>query len=161
MKKIVLVTLTILLNLMLKSQIPIKISPDLELIKISDNAYMHVSYSSLPDYGRISANGLVYINNKQAFLFDTPWNDSLTCKLINYLKYNMKLQILGFIPNHWHEDCIGGLNYIKSQKIKSYANELTIEIARNKGLPFPDQGFKDSLKLKLGEKNIFCYFLQV
>lgn len=158
MKQITLITLTFLLNLSVKSQIAIKISPDLELVKISDNAYMHVSYSSLPEFGRASANGLVYINNKQAFIFDTPWNDSLTCELINYLKDKMKLQIVGFIPNHWHEDCMGGLNYVKSQKIRSYANVLTIEIAKNKGLPVPDQGFKDSLKLNLGEKYIFCYF---
>jgi metallo-beta-lactamase class B len=70
----------------------------------------------------------------------------------------MKLQIAGFVPNHWHEDCIGGLNYLKSQKINSYANQLTIDIAKNKGLPVPDQGFKDSLRLSLGDKFIYCYF---
>jgi len=33
----------------------IHISPDLELIKLSENAYVHVSYSTLPEYGRISS----------------------------------------------------------------------------------------------------------
>lgn len=147
------------LQLSASSQQSIKISPDLELIEISKNTYLHVSYTTLPEYGRVNANGLIFINDRQAFLFDTPWSDSQTRELIDFLKKNMKLQIVGFVPNHWHEDCMGGLGYLKSQKIKSYANQLTIDIAKSKNLPVPDQGFTDSLKLNLGNKDIHCYFL--
>jgi metallo-beta-lactamase class B len=136
----------------------IKISPDLELIKISENAYVHVSYNTLPEYGRIPANGLIFINKKNALLFDTPWTDSLTMILLSYLKDHLGLNVTGFVPNHWHADCIGGLGYLKSQKIKSYANHQTIEIAKTKNLPIPDQGFKDSLTLRLGDKSIYCFY---
>jgi metallo-beta-lactamase class B len=158
MKKSVLLALALIPQLYCNSQEPVKVCPDLKLIKISENAFMHVSYATLPDYGRISANGLIFINNKYAFLFDTPWTDSLTCALISYLRNQMGLQISGFIPNHWHEDCMGGLNYIKSQKIRSYANQLTIDIAKSKGLPVPDQGFSDSLRISLGDKSVYCYY---
>ena len=40
----------------------IKIADDLELIKISDNAYIHVSYTNSPKWGRIGANGLLLID---------------------------------------------------------------------------------------------------
>jgi metallo-beta-lactamase class B len=136
----------------------IQISPDLELIKLSENAYVHVSYSTLPEYGRISENGLIFVNKKSAFLFDTPWTDSLTMILVSYIKDHLGLKIIGFVPNHWHVDCMGGLGYLQSQKIKSYANQLTIEIAKTKKLPIPDQGFKDSMRLSLGDKSIYCYF---
>ncbi len=159
MKKTTFLILLGFIQLVANSQELIRISPDLELLKISENAYVHISYSTLSNYGRVSANGLIFINNKSAFLFDTPWTDSLTCVLISYLKDHMKLQITGFVPNHWHEDCMGGLNYLKSQKIKSFANQSTIEIAKKTGLPVPDQGFKDSLRLSLGDKFIYCYFL--
>jgi len=76
-----------------KSQDLIKISPDLELIKISQRAYVHVSYNTLPGYGRISANGLICTNGNDAFLFDTPWTDSLTCVLVSCLKDHLKIQI--------------------------------------------------------------------
>jgi metallo-beta-lactamase class B len=140
------------------SQDLIRITDDLELIRISDNAYIHVSWSDLPDYGRVGANGLVFISGGRAFLFDTPWNDSLTCILVSYLEGQMHLKIEGFIPNHWHEDCMGGLGCIKSHSIKSYANQLTVDIARSKGLPVPDEGFTDSLTLRLGDKMIYCWF---
>ena len=70
----------------------------------------------------------------------------------------MGLEIAGFVPNHWHEDCMGGLKCLQNKKINSWANQITIDIAREKGLPVPDHGFTDSLNLSLGDKKIFCYF---
>jgi metallo-beta-lactamase class B len=140
------------------SQDTVKISPDLEMIRISQNAYIHISYSNLPGYGRVPANGLVYTDKHSAFLFDTPWNESLTVELVTYMEERMGLKLKGFVPNHWHEDCMGGLGYLKSRNIRSYANELTFTIAGEKGLPVPDRGFRDSLTLEIGGKYIHCYF---
>ena len=113
----------------------------------------------LPSYGRVASNGLLFVNGKEAFLFDTPMTDSLTMDLVSFLRDKMKLKITGFIPNHWHADCMGGLGYLQGQKIESYANEMTIDIARSKNLPVPEHGFKDSLELHLGNKLIECYYL--
>jgi len=135
------------------------ISKDLELIKISGNAYIHISYCDVPGYGRVAANGLIFINKHNAFLFDTPWTDSLTEALVTYMKDRMGIEISGFIPNHWHADCMGGLGYLQSHNIPSYANQKTIDIARSKNLPFPVHGFKDSIRLYLDDKVINCYFL--
>ncbi len=140
------------------SQDTVKISPELEMIQISQNAYIHVSYINLPGYGRVPANGLVYADKHRAFLFDTPWNESLTEELVIYIEESMGLKLKGFVPNHWHEDCMGGLGYLKSRKIKSFANERTVAIAREKGLPVPDRGFRDSLVLKIGKMAIHCYY---
>jgi metallo-beta-lactamase class B len=139
----------------------IKITDDLESIQIYDNAYIYVSYTISPKWGRVGANGLLLIDKKQAFLFDTPWTDKQTENLITWIKDTMSVEIVGFIPNHWHEDCMGGLGYIHKQGIKSYANHQTIDIAKIKDLPVPEYGFKDSLELKLGEKLIDCYYLGV
>ena len=136
----------------------IRISPDLELVKLTDNAYMHVSYADLPGYGRSSANGLVFINGQEAFLFDTPWNDSLTKELVIYIQDKMGIRIRGFVPNHWHEDCMGGLNYLTNIGIPSWANEKTNEIAKQRKLTVPEQGFKDSIVLHLDNKIISCYY---
>jgi metallo-beta-lactamase class B len=136
----------------------IRISENLELVKISPNAYVHVSYSDLPSLGRVASNGLLFTNGPKAFLFDTPMTDSLTRELVSYIRHSMNLEIAGFIPNHWHADCIGGLGYLKSQKIESWANQMTIDIARKKNLPIPDHGFKDSIELHLGNKPVICYY---
>lgn len=134
------------------------ISNDIELIRLSKNVYLHVSYSDLPTYGRVSSNGLIYCNGDEAFLFDTPMTDSLTKDLVAWINDSLKMKIVGFVPNHWHSDCMGGLEFLKKKKIRSYANQMTIDIARSKNLPVPEQGFKDSLQLQLGDKVIQCYY---
>jgi metallo-beta-lactamase class B len=136
----------------------IKVSKDLELVSLTENSYLHISYANIPEYGRVAANGLIFINKKKAFLFDTPWTDSLTMTLVTYLKQKMGLKVIGFVPNHWHEDCLGGLGYIKSKEIASYANQRTIDIAREKSLPVADHGFIDSIRLNFEGKLIKCYY---
>jgi metallo-beta-lactamase class B len=136
----------------------IKISKDIELIQLTENAYVHVTYSEMPGFGRFASNGLIFSSNGKAFLFDTPVNDSLTKELVTYISGSLKLEIVGFVPNHWHIDCMGGLGYIHSIGIPSYANQKTIDIAKTKNLPIPTNGFKDSLILMLGDKEIKCYY---
>ena len=162
MKTLLLAFLSIFIQLSGFAQLTYKtiaVSKDIELIKISDNAYMHVSYTELPSYGRASANGFIYINGEEAFLFDSPWNDSLTADLYSWITDSMKLKIVGFIPNHWHVDCMGGLNFLLKQKIESFASQMTIDIAKSKNLTIPAHGFSDSLQLQLGDKIIKCYYL--
>ena len=162
MKKCLLVILTLLLQFNGFSQTGTKrisVSKDLELIQLSENAYVHVSWSEFRGFGRVPSNGLVFVNKGKAFLFDTPASDSLTKDLVYWLTGSMQLELVGFVPNHWHSDCMGGLGYLQTQKIKSYANQETIDIAKSKGLPIPDVGFKDSLLLQLGDQLIQCYYL--
>ncbi len=137
----------------------IEISDDVEVIKLSDNVYIHVTYHQSEKWGRISANGLIFIDKAEAFLFDTPWSEEQTEILITWLSDSLKVIVTGFVPNHWHVDCIGGLACIKKHNIKSYANQMTIEIAEDKELPTPETGFKDSLQLQVGSKYVECYYL--
>lgn len=136
----------------------IKISNELELIQLSKNSYIHTSQAVVPKYGKVSANGLIYINSGKALMINTPWTDSQTRDLFLWIKDSMKLELIGVIPTHWHSDCMGGLNYLKKMKIESYANQVTIEIARTKNLPVPTRGFVDSLQLKIGNKMVDCYY---
>jgi metallo-beta-lactamase class B len=79
--------------------------------------------------------------------------------LYSWLRDSMNAKITGFIPTHWHVDCMGGLGFLQQQHVESYANQMTIDIARSKGLPVPAHGFRDSLQLILGNIPICCYYL--
>ncbi|UCH14786.1 MAG: subclass B1 metallo-beta-lactamase [Bacteroidales bacterium] len=136
----------------------IKISDDLELSKISDNSYIHISYLVTLRGQRVACNGLIYINGNEAFIIDTPVNDEVTLELINWLKSNLNVGIAGLIATHWHVDCMGGLGQVHKCGIKSYAHELTCEIAESKNLPVPEVSFKDSLVINSGEKEIICKY---
>ena len=135
-----------------------KISDDLELIRISDNSYIHISYLITSNGRRVPCNGLIYINRDEAFIIDTPVNDELTLDLINWLKSNLCVSVAGVIATHWHVDCMGGLGQVHKCGIKSYAHELTCEIAESKDLPVPEYNFKDSLEIKSGINKILCKY---
>lgn len=137
----------------------IKISDDLELQQITEHTFIHVSNSYITGFGRVSSNGMIYTKQGEALLFDTPADDSLTEVLYTYLTDSLKLRIVGFVPNHWHTDCMGGLRFLQTRGIASYANQLTIDIAQKHNLPLPDHGFTDSLELHLGSDLIYCYYL--
>ncbi|MRR21858.1 subclass B1 metallo-beta-lactamase [bacterium] len=158
MRKVLLFLFAMLAWQHVRPQDTIKISGDLLLIRISENALIHLSSAVLPGYGRVSANGLIYTDRHKAYLFDTPWNDAQTEMLVTYMEKEMSLKVKGFIPNHWHEDCMGGLGYLKSRNVRSYANNMTCKIAREKGLQVPDEGFSDSLVLNPGRGEVRCYF---
>lgn len=135
------------------------VSPDIEVIKLSDNAYIHISELEMGNWGRVSSNGLIVVNQGKAFLLDTPSNNEQTETLVNWMTDSLHVQLVGFIPNHWHDDCLGGLGYLQQKGIKSYANQMTIEIAKEKGLPVPEVGFRDSLSLQLGNLTLECAYL--
>ncbi|OFX20903.1 MAG: hypothetical protein A2041_05420 [Bacteroidetes bacterium GWA2_31_9b] len=160
-KKIFLILLFSAISLVVFSQPSFEkiiVSTDLEFIKLTENTYIHVSYFDSPEYGKFSSNGLVYIQNKKAFLFDTPMSDSVTRKLVSWLEDSLQVSVVGFVPNHWHNDCMGGLTYLQSKGIKSWANQMTIDKATVEKLPVPDVGFADSLTLYLDNNEIKCYY---
>ncbi len=136
----------------------IRITEDIRIIQISSNAFVHITIGEFPGFGKFPCNGVIYRNGSEAFLFDSPVNDSLTAILIKGIKDSLGLTVTGFIPNHWHNDCMGGLSYVKSRKIKSYANQMTIDIATAKNLPLPDSGFSDSLIIDFDGRKIELYY---
>lgn len=161
MKKIILLQLFISIGLFAFSQSEqvINIGKDIKLIRLSDNAYIHVSYADVKGYGRVGANGLLIVNKGKAIMLDTPWNDSLTAHLYSWIKDTMKLKLVAVIPNHFHADCMGGLRFLQQKRVKSYANRMTRNAAKWKRLPVPEIGFADSMQVKLGDVLIRCYYL--
>ena len=144
--KLYLIIITLMIpTLSLFGELVIKISGDLELKKISDHCYIHISYHDLENAPHFPANGLVYINQGKAYIVDTPWTNELTDLLIQYLQDTMKVSVECVIPAHWHEDCMGGLETVHKMGIQSYAYQLTAEICKEKNLPIPQITFNDSL----------------
>lgn len=134
------------------------ISRDLQLIRLSERMFVHVSWTEHEQWGRFSSNGLVYVSGNQAFLFDTPMSDELTEQLILFIYDSLNVTLTGFIPNHWHDDCMGGIDVVHRHGIKSYALELTRTIAKENGITVPQFGFQDSLIINFSGLPIECRF---
>ncbi|MFO7447733.1 MAG: subclass B1 metallo-beta-lactamase [Ignavibacteriaceae bacterium] len=160
MKHLMLVILVIIISSISVSRndySKITVSEDIQLIKISDNAYVHIAYIGNPPE-RFPCDGLIFIEQGEAFLFDTPMSEEQTKTLVSFIQDSLNVKVVGFVPNHWHDDCTAGMAYLHTLGVESYANEMTIDIMKEKNLPPPKHGFRDSLVLDLNGKEILLNY---
>ena len=134
-------------------------SNDLIVTQIAENSFLHTSFLQTNDFGNVPCNGLIVRNSNEAIIFDTPTNDKSAQELINWIKKTLDCKINAIIPTHFHDDCLGGLKAFHQNEIPSYAYFKTIELAKENNLVVPENGFKDSLILKVGDEKITAKFL--
>lgn len=133
----------------------IRITDDLEIVPLSKNAYMHVSWITVAPFGRFTDNGLIYISNNEAVIMDTPINDTLSNFLLDWFEKTFPgVTVKAVIATHFHGDCLGGLRAFHQRGITSYANYMTNEAIKSDSIVKPQKTFKDELTLRIGKENI-------
>ena len=127
--------------------------------QISPTVFKHVSYLQTDDFGNVACNGMIYITNNEALVFDTPTTDKVSKELIDWIQKEKKAKIKGVVVNHFHDDCLGGLAGFHDENITSYANNLTIELAKKDSVEIPQKGFEYQLNLTIGTNKVITKFL--
>lgn len=100
---------------------------------------------------------MVVIKNKRAFVFDTPTTDSASVELIKYLR-SEGIEIQGIIATHFHVDCLGGLKSFHDELIPSYANELTLQYAKEDSSTVPLIPIRDSLQIMMEGLELYMQY---
>jgi metallo-beta-lactamase class B len=133
----------------------IRINDDLEIVQVSRNAYIHMSWVTMQPYGRFNCNGLIYINNGEAVFMDTPMNDSVSNVLLDWFEEKFPgVKIKGIIVNHFHDDCLGGLRAFHARGIPSYANSMTNESIKSDSIEKPKNTFEGAQVLPVGKGSV-------
>jgi metallo-beta-lactamase class B len=129
---------------------------NLTIQKLTNHTYIHTSFLDTEKYGKVSCNGMIVINNKEAVVFDTPVDNKSSRELRNYVQKKLKSKIKAVIPTHFHEDCLGGLKKFNQHDIPCYASHKTLALLDLKGSKFIKfiNGFDDNLTLKVGDKKV-------
>lgn len=128
----------------------INVSDKLYLTKLTDKTYIHTCENS---------NGVVFIDDNKALIVSTPDSDTETQNLIDWVEKKQNVKIVGYVIDRWHPDAMEGLDIIMKNGIKTYAYELTRQIAKEKGLPIPQFGFDQKTEIQVGEEKAICHFL--
>lgn len=136
----------------------IQINRDIRLKAITENIWLHISDINMPEWGRISANGMAVITDTQLVVIDTPWNDIQTQLLIEWFKENYDISDIKIIVTHYHDDNLGGLNWIHQNGIESYSIGKTQEICEKKGLPIPKKTLSNVYIFDFLETALEVYF---
>ncbi len=130
-------------------------SETLKIEQVSEHTYMHTSF--LKVYKNYPCNGLIYHNNGEAIVFDTPTDDQASRELLDWIKRELQAEVKAVVINHFHIDCLGGLNEFHKDSITSYANDRTIQLSSSERAhndAVPNIGFKESQKLTIGKEVI-------
>ena len=135
-------------------------SDNLEIRKISNHVYEHTSFLQTESFGKVPCNGMVVTDKNEAIVFDTPTDSISSEELIHYFTNDLFCKIKAVIPTHFHTDCLGGLKEFHQHQIPSFASDQTIRILKESksGLSIPQNGFADSLELKVGDQKAFAGF---
>ena len=126
------------------------VSETLKITRLTEHTYIHESYLEIPDYGPFPCNGLILVDEGEAIIFDTPTSDLVSEELINWVENELDADVNAVVINHFHTDCLGGLDAFHAMGIPSHANEQTIPLAENRGGAVPMNGFGETGQLKAG-----------
>lgn len=155
-KKIYLILFLIFFQLQCKSQKTDSAytSETLKIIQISENSFIHVTYLNTNDFGKVACNGLIYINNGEAIVFDTPSDNLTSEELIKWVTESQKAKVIAVVVNHFHIDALGGLKTFHDMNIASYANKKTIKLAKQNGSEIPQIGFENQNEIEIGKGKV-------
>ncbi len=130
----------------------------LEISKLTNNTFIHTSYLQTNDFGKVPCNGLIYINENEAMVFDTPATDEASRELIEWIQTTQGATIKTVFVSHSHEDCLGGLPVFHEAGIPSLANVETIRLAKESGKEIPTIGFTDQHITTIGNTEVTTFF---
>lgn len=134
------------------------VDEDLEIVQLSERVWVHRSYTTFEPYGRFYSNGMIYVIEGECMLFDTPMAEEITSLLIKWIEEEKGWEIKGIVVNHFHADCLGGLDLLHEKGIPSYAMERTIALAKADSVSVPRVGVKTQSSLTLKGKKIKLYY---
>lgn len=99
---------------------------------------------------------MIYINEGEALIFDTPVNDSASEELIKWLA---GIKILGVVVSHFHIDCLGGLRAFHHHEIPSHAQKETIRLADSAGRKvLPQLSLELAQTFKVGKEKVWARY---
>ena len=130
-------------------------SENLKIEQLTPNTYVHITYLNTNDFGKVPCNGMVVIDKGEAIVFDTPTDDVASKELIHWIETEAKATVKNVVVTHFHVDCLGGLKAFHDENISSYANQLTIALAKEKGIEtLPTNGFDTFIELPVGNTKV-------
>jgi metallo-beta-lactamase class B len=96
----------------------------LKITQLTGDFFIYTTYNTY-EGNAIPAHGMYLLTDSGAVLFDTPWDTTQFQPLLDSIKLKHNKQVTLCLATHWHSDRTEGLEYYKTQGIKTYTTTLT------------------------------------
>lgn len=132
----------------------------LEIEQLSSHTYVHRSFLMTMGWGKVACNGLIYTQNGEAVVMDTPTQNEASELLMDWIAQQAGAQLKAVVVTHFHDDCLGGLAAFHARQIPSYATLHTQTLAAlDSSKTIPLHGFETRLRLTIGGKAVENVFV--
>ncbi len=101
----------------------------LKIAHLTGNFYIYTTYNYYKNT-KVPANGMYVVTQNGVILFDTPWDSTQFKPLLDSIKTRHNKNVSICIATHWHSDRTIGLEYYKTQGIKTYTTALTDKLSK-------------------------------
>ncbi len=132
--------------------------PQVELKRINDSIWVHISYFNYNGYS-IPSNGIVAVTDAGLILIDTPWTNVQTQELTNLIRQKFGKDIVLAIITHAHQDRIGGIDTLLQNNIETISTTLTAEYASKAGYQKPQGKITNEIQpFTIGEMKLEVFY---
>ena len=131
--------------------------PAVELQAVTDSVWVHTTYKTYGQY-KVPSNGLIVQTAEGLILIDTPWDDSLTTKLLAVARERFDQNIAFAVVTHAHDDRMGGIHVLHENGIKVVGYSLVCQRAEALGYEKPEQILSADTVFSIGNKNFELFY---
>jgi len=141
-----------------ESAAPIRLDADLQVREIAPGVWLHTAWMEVKGWGRFPSNGLLLVAPAESLLIDTPANEALTERLLQWVGDVQQAPVRRAILTHAHEDRMGGAPALRRAGVTRYALPQTAARAEALGWERPEEELAQEDELVLDGRHVQTYF---
>jgi metallo-beta-lactamase class B len=134
------------------------LGPDLQMLRVTDRLWIHVTDDKTERWGTVPANGMLVLGEKSSVLIDTGWNIGQTKRIADFAAKELDRPIGQVIVTHAHSDRIGGIRALTSSNMLVHAQELTSPLIAALDPTFTVEPWTETKTLQVGEHTVELYY---
>lgn len=104
---------------------------EVKIQKIAEGVCQHFFYEKINGWGAVAYNGLIAVEEKNAYIIDTHSFEKNTQALVQWISAQ-GFTTKASISAHFHTDTTAGIAYLNSRSIPTYASKLTNQLLSKK-----------------------------
>ncbi len=135
--------------------------PKLEITKLNDDVFVHVTYGMYQNQA-IPSNGLIVNTKDGVVLIDTGWDTKddtdNTRQILQWVNDHLHKPVKLCIVTHSHDDRVGGISELKKAGVRVISTPLTAQKSVKEGYEAPESILPADTTFLMGKVPFRCYF---
>lgn len=130
---------------------------NLKITHLTGDYYIFTTYKPI-NGNPFPSNGMYVVTDNGVVIFDTPWDTTQFQPLLDSIAHRHNKKVVACIATHFHDDRTAGLEYWKSNGIKTYSSKQTLDLCQEHNEKQAAFYFTKDTTFTLGNHNFQTYY---